>query len=53
MPDPKLKLMNQIWQVLRCHHYACRAEQYKAGSERHYPLIVGYRISLIEISLNR
>jgi len=26
-PDPKLKLMDQVCQVLRYHHYAYRTEQ--------------------------
>ncbi|HEB32691.1 MAG TPA: hypothetical protein ENI15_17745 [Spirochaetes bacterium] len=26
-PDPKLRLMDQVRQVLRYHHYACRTEQ--------------------------
>jgi len=26
-PDPKLKLMDQILQVMRYHHYAYRTEQ--------------------------
>jgi len=26
-PDPKLKLMDQVCQVLRCHHIACRTKQ--------------------------
>jgi hypothetical protein len=26
-PDPKLKLMEQVCQVLRYHHYAYRTEQ--------------------------
>jgi hypothetical protein len=26
-PDPKLKLMDQVRQVLRYHHYAYRTEQ--------------------------
>ena len=35
-PDPKLKLMDQIRQVLRYHHYAYRTEQtYCAGIPRY------------------
>ena len=26
-PDPNLKIMNQVFQVLRYHHYAYRTEQ--------------------------
>ena len=26
-PDPKLKLMDQVRQVLRYHRYACRSDQ--------------------------
>lgn len=30
-PDPKLKLMDQVRQVLRYHHYAYRTEQSYCG----------------------
>ena len=30
-PDPKLKLMDQVRQVLRYHHYAYRTEQFYCG----------------------
>ncbi len=35
-PDPKLKLMDQVCQVLRYHHYAYRTEQIDSNKTLRY-----------------